>query len=149
MAAEEDVFGDPKLFEEFERPREPSDRFLLETIKTQKDEPSRCDPEQGSDFGKHENKPATFVLGSSDEEIESDEEHCETNGQSNAKDNKNVSVEDGDTVNGIIDENLTSEVIKGVEESVSDNRGSDKFLIHDLQREIERLKKESILFLLN
>ena len=146
MAAE-DVFGDPKLFKEFERSREASDRFLLETIKTSKDEPSVCDPEIGSNFGKNENKPAAFVLGSSDEEIESDEEHNETNGQSNVNDN--VLVEEGDTVNGMIDEKLTSEVVKGAEESMSDNRGSDNFMIHDLQREIERLKKESILLLLN
>ena len=149
MAAEQDVFGDPKLFEGFERPREASDKFLLETIKTSKDEPSVCDPEIGSNFGKNDNKPAAFVLGSSDEEIESDEEHNETNGQSNVNDNENVLVEEGDTVNGMIDEKLTSEVVKGAEESMSDNRGSDNFMIHDLQREIERLKKESILLLLN
>ena len=150
MAAEQvDVFGDPKLFEEFERPREASDRFLLETIKTSEDEPSLCDPETGSNFGKNENKPSTFVLGSSDEEIESDEEHNETNGQSYVEDNKNGSVEEGDTVNGVIDEKLTSEVVKGAEESMSDNRGADNFTILDLQREIERLKKESILLLLN
>ena len=145
--AEEDVFGDPKLFEEFERPREPSDRFLLETVKTLNNEASMYNPKINSDSEEHENN-AKFVLGSSsDEEIESDEEDSENNSQFKAKSNKNGGIEKSDSVNGIPDEKT---YCKGTEESVSDNTkstGSDNFVIHDLQREIERLKKESILFL--
>ena len=148
--AEEDVFGDPKLFEEFERPREPSDRFLLETVKTRNNEGSMYKPKINSDSEEHENNPAKFVHGSSsDGEIESDED-SENNRQLNVKSNKNGGIEKSDSVNGIPDKKTDSKVVKGTEESVSDNTkstGSDNFVIHDLQREIERLKKESILFL--
>ena len=152
MAAEEDVFGDPKLFEEFERPREPSDRFLLETVKSLNNEARSSRPtEINSDSEEHENNPTKFVLGSSSsEEIESDEEYSDNSRQLNTKSNKNSCTEKSDSVNGIPDEKSYSKVVKGTEESVSDNTeptGADNFVIQDLQREIERLKKESILFL--
>ena len=145
-----DVFGDPELFAEFEKPREPSDRLLMETLKTSKDTESGKQTHLRTDStGNRKRGHAEFVLGSSEEESgesESDGEENENLQQSQGRDVADGSrdqIEPKDTPTG---QNGSSKLHEKDSKIVSDNRGSDHSVISDLRREIERLKKESILW---
>ena len=146
--ADMDVFGDPELFAEFDKPREPSDRLLLETLKVSKSDVSSVSASkvavgEGNDVNSH----AQFILGSSDEESgegESDSENFEEYGSNNG----NLSTKQLTSEKVATDENGTSKFLKNSGDVLGDNKCFAFSATSDLLREIERLKKESILLVL-
>ena len=140
-----DVFGDPELFAEFEKPREPSDRLLMETLDASRDKESSKYPDLKADGASESgNDHAKFSFGSSDEESESDDEDNENLEQSHDMDVDYNGLDETESINTESKQNGSSNLQGNAAKNMGDNRGSDH-VVGDLRREIERLKNESIL----
>ncbi len=132
------MFGDPDVFAEFEKPREPSDRLLLETFKEKDRDSGSCELKATVNAGHEETSGndghATFTLGSGDD-----------SGSDSDGSPENSDIYDKDNVTRIKEQPVCEK--QGVTEmstSLSDNRGSQT-TVKALEREIDKLKKESIL----
>lgn len=151
MADEIDPFGDPELFAEFEKPREASDALLLETLRESKYDKAGSDSLNGTGGqGNAENQHTRFTLGSSDEESEGSESDDDNGsmgsdlGDVHSPDNACDSKELDSNEDVSSGPRKAPKQSKSCNNKVGDNKGS-KGQINELQREIERLKKESIL----
>ncbi len=131
-----DMFGDPEIFAEFEKPREASDALLLETLKHRTSDVgdvSGSTADEENEGSKNEAAHPKFILGVSDES---------SGGSSD---------EDSEIEMALCDQGESKPEVKNSDEGqkkhaedLGDNREINHELKH-LQREIDRLKKDSIL----
>ena len=141
----DDIFGDPDLFAEFERPREPSDKILMKAIDAENTQ-DESDPglDEFNEEEVPENNHVRFDL-SSDEEGGENEENM---GSEQESDEENESLPATASEGFIVDSGKSPDAkFKGetVDSSVGDNRSNLHSVIKELNEQIASLKKESIL----
>ena len=143
----DDIFGDPNLFAEFERPREPSDRILMKAIDA---ENTQDEDDTGFDHLNEEDAPKNnhvrFELSSEEDEGEN-EENMDSENDSDAE---NVPVHATASEGFIVSPDKSPKAkIKAetVESTVGDNRSNLHLVIKELNEQVASLKKESILLM--
>ena len=134
----EDVFGNPSLFQEFEKTRDPSDTILLKTLDNEIREESETISVNGTDSGEsdeHETGVA-IVIGSSGAE----------DSPGAGPDVEMVQCE-SETVSNGTERSKSKLVPKKTQHSSNTSKSNDTSnSMHILKEQIEVLKRENILF---
>ena len=135
----EDVFGNPSLFQEFEKTRDPSDTILLKTLDNEIREESETISVNGTDSGEsdeHETGVA-IVIGSSGADGDED---------SPGPDVEMVQCE-SETVSNGTECSKSKRVPKKTQHGSNTSKSNDTSnSTHILKEQIEVLKRENILF---